>query len=405
MLTTKIRNILISIVTVCIIIGVSIAVIAYGRGYRLDVMKKSLSSTGLLVATSDPTGGQIIVDGKVKSATNATVNLRPGWYTVTIVKEGYQPWEKRIRVQGEVVSRADAYLFPSNPSLSAVTMSGVITPQVAPDGSKLAYIVPVQRENNNNYLTSRFGIWVLDLTDKPLGLNRDARQIAKTLTLDWSKAKLTWSPDSKQLLVTLTNPATKLNSYYLLEADKLNDPPSAVTNITSLERDWHEIKTTKDKEKLAGLKEDLLAVATSSMKIVNFSPDETKILYEATNSATIAQIIKPPLIGSNPTAEVRTIKPGSVYTYDVKEDRNYLIGETKNLPDLQWLPNSKHLLLVEKDKIEVMEFDATNRKTVYAGPFWDAFVVPWTTGTKLLILTNLNPAASAVNNLYAINLR
>ncbi len=405
MLTTKIRNILISIVTVCIIIGASIAVIAYGRGYRLDVTGKSLSSTGLLVATSDPTGAQIIVDGKVKSATNATVNLRPGWYTVTIVKEGYQPWEKRIRVQGEVVSRADAYLFPSNPSLSAVTMSGVTTPEVAPDGSKLAYIVPVQRENNNNYLTSRFGIWVLDLTDKPLGLNRDARQIAKTLTLDWSKAKLAWSPDSKQLLVTLTNPATKLNSYYLLEADKLNDPPSAVTNITSLARDWRDIKTTKDKEKLAGLKEDLLAVATGSMKIVNFSPDETKILYEATNSATITQIIKPPLIGTNPTAEVRTLKPGNIYVYDIKEDRNYLVGEMKNLPDLQWLPNSKHLLLVEKDKIEVMEFDATNRKTVYAGPFWDGFVVPWTTGTKLLILTNLNPSASAINNLYAVNLR
>lgn len=405
MLTSKLRSLLISIVTVCIIIGASVAVIAYGRGYRLDITQKSFSSTGLLVATSDPTGAQILVDGKVQSATNATLNLQPGWYTITIVKEGYQPWEKRIRVQGEVVSRADAFLFPANPSLSALSLSGVVMPVVSPDGGKLAYVVPNQNTAVDNYLTNRSGVWVLELTDKPLGLNRDARQVAKLAIVDWSGAKLAWSPDSKQILATLTNPATKLNSYYLLEADRLNDPASAVGNIASLERDWREAQETRDKEKLIGLPEDLIKVATSSMKIVSFSPDETKILYEATRSGTLPQIIKPPLIGSNPTAEIRDTKQNLIYVYDIKEDRNYALGEAKSLSGLQWLPNSKHLLVTEKDKIEVLEFDGGNRKTIYAGPFWDGFVVPWTSGTKLLILTNLNPSASAENNLYAVNLR
>jgi len=52
-----------------------------------------------------------------------------------------------------------------------------------------------------------------------------------------------------------------------------------------------------------------------------------------------------------------------------------------------------------------MDYDATNRRTAYAGPFWDSFAVPWASGGKLVILTNLNPSASAVNNLYVVNLK
>lgn len=36
----KFRSILLSFVTVCAILGVAAAVIAYGRGYRLDFKKK-----------------------------------------------------------------------------------------------------------------------------------------------------------------------------------------------------------------------------------------------------------------------------------------------------------------------------------------------------------------------------
>lgn len=52
-----------------------------------------------------------------------------------------------------------------------------------------------------------------------------------------------------------------------------------------------------------------------------------------------------------------------------------------------------------------MDYDGANKRTAYAGPFWDSFAVPWVSGGKLVILTNLNSAASAVNNLYIVNLR
>ena len=121
----KIRSILIFIFTVCLILGVSAAVIAYGRGYRVDVRKNSLKPTGLISATSDPVGAQVLVDNQLKTATNNSFAIEPGWYTVRIIKESYIPWEKKIRIQGEVVTRADAFLFPTSPSLSPLTRTGM----------------------------------------------------------------------------------------------------------------------------------------------------------------------------------------------------------------------------------------------------------------------------------------
>jgi len=139
---TKIRSVLFPFGIVCIILGTAVGVIAYGRGYRFDVGKRSLKATGLLVTSSEPSGAQVLVDGKVHSATPATINLSPGWYTVRMVKEGFQAWEKRVRVQGEVVTKVDAFLLATNPSLTAITATGVANPVLSPDGGKLAYVVP-----------------------------------------------------------------------------------------------------------------------------------------------------------------------------------------------------------------------------------------------------------------------
>jgi hypothetical protein len=429
---TKIRDSVIPIITVILIIGSSIGVIAYGRGYRLDIIKKSIKPTGLLAATSDPNGAQIIIDGKLTSATNNTINIAPGIYNVAIAKEGYQTWEKKIKIQGEVVSRADAYLFPTNPSLSAITTNGVASPALSPDGSKLAYVIPqAPTASETGILSKRPGIWVLDMADRPLSLNRDARQITKSDMIDFSGAILFWSPDSKEIVATVTNLINKTKTSYLLESDKLNDLPLRINNLTDTKSQWDEMSLLKEKEKISGLPSLTSDAVSKYMKIVSFSPDETKILYEASISGTIPQIINPPLIGSNNIPETRTIKNGNVYVYDIKEDRNYSIGDAKDLlpipsepvkatkptpspmpfsqpyiaPTLQWIATNRHLLFVTKGKIEVMDYDATNRKTIYSGPFWDNFVVPWTNASKILILTTLNATTGFLPNLYAVNLR
>lgn len=373
-----------------LILTISISIISYGRGWRVDLGKKSVKPTGLISATSEPSGAQVFIDGNLKTATNNAFNLDPGWYRVRIVKEGYLPWEKKLRVQAEVAVKTDALLFPTNPSLSPLTTSGVVAPTLSPDGTKVAYAAAPPG-------AAALVLWMLELSEGPLGRNRDPQQLsAADPILTAPDALLRWSPDSRELLLTRGSSA----HLYTLTA------PKTFTDVTPtlkiLLEEWQVEQRSKNQSKLAGFPPEFIATTSSSTSILSFSPDETKVLYEATAAARLPIIIKPPLIGSNPTPESRDIGPGKLYIYDSKEDKNFLIGE-KAVP--AWFPTSNHLIISQSNKIDIMEYDGANRVTVYAGPFADGFLAPWPGGSRLVIVTNLNPGASTLPNLYTVNLR
>lgn len=425
----KYRPLFISFVTFCSILGVSAMVIAYGRGYRLDIKQSSLKPTGLLSTISDPVGAQVFIEGKLKTATNNSVAIEPGWYTVTISKEGYISWQKKIRVQGEVVSKTDAVLFPSNPSLSPLTNLGVERPILSPDGSKIAYTVPIDHLDDS--LQKKAGLWVYTLSEGPLGRNRDPIQIAPfTDGIDIQKASIVWSPDSTQLLVH------NAIIYHLYQINRQGTYTDVTLTHEALLADWTGEKDIKEHQKLEVFNPQIIDIATSSARIISFSPDETKILYEATTSATLPIAINPPLIGTNPTQEERSILPGKIYVYDGKEDKNYLLLDTKEikLPAptptpttikntirqiqkpvvappvridefIHWFPTSRHIILTLQGKIDILEYDRTNWATIYSGPFVDGFVAPWSNGSRVIIMTNLNGNAATLPNLYTVNLR
>ncbi len=416
-----------------IILGTVIAIL-YGRGYRPDFKNKDLKPTGLISVTSDPVGAQVYIDGQLKSASNNSFSIDPNWYTAKIIKEGFLPWEKKIRVQGEVVTHLDPFLFPQNPSLSPITNSGVDRPLMSPDGTKIAYVVPIPQ--NDDLSVKKAGLWVYDLVERPLGLNRDPRQLGISNAIyDFSATSLIWSPDSNQILVT------DGKTFRLYQTGKTEDYQDVTFSYTTILDEWCKMKQTKEKEQLSAFKTDIINMATSSAKIISFSPDETRILYEATASASIPQVIIPPMIGTNSTPEDRNIQPGKIYVYDSREDKNYFLLDKKELQlplasginlksqkqignclpadeagkseignsgtavPVHWFPTSRHLVLTLSGKIDILEYDRTNWVTVYSGPFVDNFIAPWPGGSRIIILTNLNPGVSKLPNLYTVNLR
>ncbi|MBI2405205.1 PEGA domain-containing protein [Candidatus Gottesmanbacteria bacterium] len=440
MVIRRIRGFLIPFVILFAILGVATLLIGYGKGYRLDFGNNRLKSTGLILATSDPIGAQIYVNGILRTATNNSVNVDPGWYTVRITREGFIPWEKQVRVQGEVVARADAFLFPTSPSLSPLTATGIVKPLLSPDGTKIAYIVPfpAMKDATAAFTPSaaevkNAGIWIYELIDRPLGLNRDPKHIASfESNSDPDNMTMIWSPDANQLLVADTL------SIRLYQTNRLDEYKIISASYESILKEWQDDTRAKDRAKLAAFKPPIIDMATRSAKIIAFSPDETKLFYEATASATIPQVIVPALLGTNPTKEERTIHPGKLYVYDSREDKNYFLLDKKELPapkptplskskssslqlptsnflsltsnvqlptSIRWFPTNRHLLFMLQGKIDVLEYDRTNWITVYSGPFTDGFMAPWPNGSRIIIMTNLNPGTQPLPNLYTVNLR
>lgn len=393
------------IIVLSLLVGTTIVVL-YGRGYRFGFSpngRPEILGTGLLVATSMPDGAGVYINDHLTTATDNTINLAPGEYNVKIVKDGYFPWVKRVKVQEEVVSKTQALLFPKAPKLGNITSIGIKDAVIDPSFTKIAYTVASVSARKN-------GIYILDMTNKPiLTLQSASKQIVDDTFDTFSQSSISWSPDGTQILAGVPNQKRTQTSYYLVNTNSSNQNPKDVTaTLQSVKAVWDQERQEKERANLSVLKPGLRKTILKNFKNPRFSYDESKILYEASTSAELPIIISPRLIGTNPTEEERLLKKGQIYAYDIKEDKNYKILDEEEAKNkellLAWFSDSNHMVRVFDRKIEVMDYDGTNRTTVYAGPFVDNYVFPWPNESKLLIVTTLgNPDIPP--NLYTIELK
>ncbi len=381
----------------------TVIVILYGKGYRFGFGNghPEVLGTGLLVATSIPDGAEVNINGHLTTATNNTINLFPGTYDVKIEKDGYLPWQKKIVVQKEIVAKAEATLFPTAPQLQSITQTGVNNPVISPTLTKVAFTVASQSVRKN-------GVYVFDLGNHSIiSLQGGSTQIADDTVDTLSAAHLSWSPDGKSLLATISGTLSKPAKTYLLDATGFNQTPDDVSEtIAQLGTTWDKLTQTQATSQLSTLKKPLALFAKDTWKILAWSGDETKVLYQATASATIPQIIKPALIGTDSTNQERTLSVGTIYVYDTKEDKNFKIATPADdvLPQLMWYSDSKHLVYVHDKRIDVMEYDGQNRTTVYAGPFIAPYVFSGPDAASIVVLTNLDNS-NTLPNLYSIGLK
>lgn len=375
-----------------LVIGVfGTAAIMYARGYRIDKENLEITPSGLLVANSEPNGVQVFVDGELKTATDNTINLPPGTHDLLLKKDGYTSWQKRIVIEKEIVTQIDAFLPPVAPSLTALTFSGALNPQISHDRTKIAYAIPANGDN-----IERAGLWVIDFTNLPLGFNRDPRRITDG---NLEGAEWKWSPDGREIMLTTQN------GVFVLDTG-VYTPQSQLVNVSSrlllIESEWQELEKNLLATQVSRLHDDIERVMTSAVGDINFSPDGDKILYTAINEATLAENVVPQLPGASTQAQERVLKPGSKYVYDIKEDRNFKIAEPEQ--PIYWLPNSLNLVLPKEDRIEIIDYDGTNVRAIFPGNYDFPHAFPSSTLDRILILTNLGFEESP-SNLYWVSLR
>lgn len=458
----KSQRIILAIISTTIVILGTYLAIQYGKGYRPT--NQGVAGTGLLAANSFPDAAEVYLDDKLLTATDDTINLPPGEYNITIKKEGFIPWNKLLTIKNELVTQTNASLFRSVPSLTPLTMQGAVNIHPSPNGHKLAFVVASASSTLKN------GVYVLDLSGNSFPTQRNARQIIPQANgFDLTQAQILWSPDSSQLLIAFTDENGQATSTFLTSSDNssnLETLPDVTVRLPIILEEWEEQLVIEDTRQFNLLPEAMQQIATQSATNVYFSPNFERLMYTATASAIIPDnIIQKPLV-TNTQPEQRQLSPGSLYLYDLKEDRNYLIDDNvlendkpqKSLlllnfyqqatssaatnsattttsnsasynrlfdsdsilntftnfrlhyspleaQNFQWYPDSSHLIISLQDKIDIIEYDSTNWITIYAGPFVPNFTHPSPDGNKIIIVTNLNPSSNTPTNLYSVDIK
>ncbi|MEK7177732.1 MAG: PEGA domain-containing protein [Patescibacteria group bacterium] len=382
-----------------IFITVLAIVIIYARGYRFDIEKKSLKSTGIISATSNPKAAKIYVNGELKGVTDTNLTLPPDNYWVEIKKEGYTSWSKNINLKGELVINIDPVLFPINPSLSPLTNLGIIKAVPTEDGDKIV-------------LFASGSAYLFDAGKKTLPFFPPLNKIVDLSLLpniidDIKNIQVAFSPDQKQAIFSPSDDSSLERSYFLtLDENNLN-PLDVTLSKEALIEAWQNEKNKNNIKILETFPKDFDKIASSSFEIISFSPNETKLLYKAKSSVELPLMINPPLISTNQTPEERSIIKNRIYVYDRKEDKNFLIINDQLSAinnQIKWYSDSRHFVVEEEKKISIIDYDGANKQTIYSGPFESSFFNPTDDG-KIVVLINLNSQVNELPDLYLVGIR
>jgi hypothetical protein len=405
------KRFLFTILSFVIIALAAAGAIFLAKGYRLSPKEGTIAGTGILSITSVPDQASVYLDGHLTTATNANINsLNPRAYDVKIIKEGYIPWEKKVEVKEGLVSDVKATLYRAIPTVYPLTYTGAQNPTLSPDGEKVVYIVPSPSDTSSTSY-KKSGLWVWTMSDKSIAFARGAEPHQIGLPgVDYTKAKMKWSPDSSQVLLSFDN------QDLLFDATRLNDPPRDVTaTIDATLRSWADDQKTKDQARLELITDSQIRKTASASAILKWSPDETKIL-----------------LGDNQNNyQVIDLAPNKGLTKEVK---------TYNLPPspktYSWLPDSEHLFFVEGNfsasvqpsaspkpvasqaasaspsaedqtfaKLSVLEYDGANKSELYAGTFNPDSVFVWPDGSRLVVVSTFPTSTANLPNLFGINLK
>lgn len=374
-----------------IIIAVGAIVAGYlAKGYRLSTKTGTFVGTGIISVSSIPDQASVYLDGHLITATNSNINsLEPIEYTVKIHKDGFIDWEKKVTVQEGLVTQIKATLFPALPSVYPLTFNGATQPLLSPDGQKVSFIVPIAGKKG--------GVWVWTMAQAQIGFARggEPHQIMTNLIdTDLSRAKLRWSPDSKQVLVNVNE------RYYLLDQDKLTDPPRDITPILQPTlKGWEEDQRLLDAVKFETILNLSLKNEASGSAFLKWSPDETKFIFSKNGQNNFKAV-------------------------DIKLSKSFNLPEAKTYA---WLPDSLHLVVIDElspapstaptsspapfkinfptAKISVMEYEGNNKSEIFAGNFDPVSIFPWPDSSRIVMLYSLPTTTASKPNLYGINLK
>jgi len=368
------------------------------RGYRFSIKGSFvLKPTGMISAISRPKGASVYIDEKLVTATDDTINLTPGVYSLKIHKDGFLPWQKTITIKPETVYQADIQLFSAVPDLKPLTLTGAINPSSNIDNTKIVYAVASASATKDN------GLYLIESNGLPISLIRGiSRQLSpNTATTDWSKFTFIFSPNSREILAT--NSSNKTN--YLLKLDTPIDPvklKDSTNKLSIIKQDWQIQTNTLISAKIDRLPKEIQPlIATNSAKDIQFSSDEYKILYLAQSDGSISKNIIIPPPAQSTQNQNRAVKKDNYYVYDLKDDTNFLLGYKNNISNPNWLSNSNNIVFVQNQNINVIDYDGTNQQTLFSSNFDPNCVYPWVDGSKIVILTSAYPSAPV--NLYTIS--
>lgn len=159
----------------------------------------SLLKTGGIYINSAPINSGVYINSKLKDNTSfferdlLIKNLKSGLYDITVKKEGYNTWSKKINVLDNLVSDANVFMLPKKIEVRDIpkdnfidSKKGTTTVKIKESNEEYNYILSLfsddvllknQKIASSSFSNKNFGTEKLPIMDGKIGLWRDKEEV------------------------------------------------------------------------------------------------------------------------------------------------------------------------------------------------------------------------------------
>lgn len=220
----RIITVLLPLFSTLFIVGTTAIIIALINGYSLDFTKRTVIKTGVLNVETIPTDADINVSGEYYGKSNRAIpNLKIGDYTVSLSKEGYYSYTKKVEIQHGLASPVIVPLLRTDGQKEIIDLSKTLTfdsnstgyyilstAELVTEGAAAETTTPTptkekaKQEPTNSYVLTRIYV-TKPLFDDPHPVLDEKMTITTLAATPISSISI--SPTGKLLLVTLADKA------------------------------------------------------------------------------------------------------------------------------------------------------------------------------------------------------
>lgn len=176
-------------------------IVLYSLGYRVDFAHLKVVATGGIYVRALPEPLDVSIDNNLKNTTGILSNsvffqnLLPGFHQVSITKEGYYSYQKKLLVVGNQVAKLEhVTLFPKQTPFKLLAKN-IQNSYLAPDGNTMLLTTP-----NGD-----------DISFEVMRLQDNQQHVLGLSLLGQTITSAQWSQDSSRVLINVAN------SYYLFQ--------------------------------------------------------------------------------------------------------------------------------------------------------------------------------------------
>ncbi len=143
--------------------------ILYTAGYRYDFEKNKVVETGSFYLKTEPKQAKIYLDGELLEEDTPTLlnNILPDEYEVTLSKEGYATWSKKLKVESGKTNFAQLVILFKNSSPQEISQYPADLPEITESDLKIDFDIEVKgyswdEDEENLLYYNDYEIWTFD---------------------------------------------------------------------------------------------------------------------------------------------------------------------------------------------------------------------------------------------------